>query len=145
MTQLKARIVTPQIKITLPVGAPGPPGPPGGQTVDLVASGPLISGRVVVVEAGEAAYFQKSDPAHAGRAFGVLKTSASAQGQTVVAQLSGLFHGDGLALDPEKPVWVGDDGALSPAPPPSGIAQMAGAAKNEKSFTINFQTLYTNF
>lgn len=130
-----------QQTLLVELGAIGAPGP-ADLTVTLVSGGPLISGRVVILDNGAAVYFQPSVPAHAGRCFGVVKSSVSSSGASVQVQVAGIFAENGLGLDPDKPVWVGANGALSSAPQNTGIAQMAGAAKNSTSFHINFKTFY---
>lgn len=148
MSDITVKISEPRLVVKVPVGLPGPQGPagPAGGTVVSRTSGQaLSSGRGIVMEGGQAVYFQPSNLAHAGRMFGISKQSASAPGQTIDIQVGGVFAQSGLGLDPAKPVFVGTDGLLQSVPPTGAvIIQQAGAAESATSLNINFTTYYIN-
>jgi hypothetical protein len=129
-----------ETKISFPnavPGPPGPPGPPGGQVVTYPAGETLSAGRVVIIDDGEAFYFQPSISAHAGRAFGVTTTSATA-GNTVSVQLTGEATDAGFASLPDTPLWVGDDGEIQTAWPATGSIQKAGVKSGTNKIKLDF-------
>ena len=133
-----------RVPVGLP-GAPGPPGPVGGSIVSRSSGQALSSGRAIVMEGGQAVYFQPGNMAHAGRLFGISKQSASAAGQMIDIQIAGVFTESGLGLDPNKPVFVGANGVLQSSPPGgASVIQQAGAAESATSLNINFTTYYIN-
>jgi len=134
--------------VVLPIGLQGPAGPDGaagGQTVDLTAGQNLSTGRVVIVDAGKAWYFQNTDAAHHGRAYGITKTSATANG-TVTVALSGIVEDSAFGFAADTVLWVGADGEIFNTQPVTGVIfQKAGVAGGAKKIRIDFSlSTYTN-
>lgn len=119
-----------------PTGPPGPEGPAGGTSETYPAGQNLSAGRVVIIDGGEAFYFQPSDPTHAGRAFGVTITSALT-GEDVDIQTAGVVTDVAFVFSGDLPVWVGADGELSTTVPTSGLLQQAGSAVAANSLRLN--------
>lgn len=119
-------------------GPPGPPGPAGGSVVDYEAGENLSSGRVVVIDGGLAFYFQHTEVSHAGRAFGVTTTSATA-GNDVSIQVSGVRSDAAFTFTADRPVWVGADGEIFDSVPAGGrLVQKAGVAAEADKILIDF-------
>lgn len=99
----------------------------------------LSSGRVVIVDGGEAFYFQPATIAHAGRAFGVTKTSASI-GNDVTIQVSGVIQDASFfTFVADTTLWVGADGEVFNTVPVVGvIVQKAGVAVEDQRMKIDF-------
>jgi hypothetical protein len=123
-------------------GNPGPPGPAGGSAVIVQAGETLSAGRVVIMEANEAFYFQPSDSSHSGRAFGVTLTSATA-GNTVTVQIAGEATDASFSAFADVPLYVIADGELSTTWPATGLLQKAaigtGTNKIKLDFSIQIQ------
>lgn len=98
----------------------------------------LSAGRVVVIDGLEAWYFQNTNAAHAGRAYGVTKTSATA-GNNVTVQIQGVIQDAAFNFTADRIVWVGADGEIFDNQPLSGvIIQKAGVACDDKKMRIDF-------
>jgi hypothetical protein len=123
-------------------GPPGPAGPAGGSTVVYPAGETLSAGRVVVIDGGEAFYFQPSNPAHSGRAFGITTTSATA-GNNVTIQAIGEATDAGFAAFADVPLYVIDDGELSTTWPATGLLQKAGFGTGTNKVKIDFSIQIT--
>lgn len=131
----------PLYEIDIQRGTQGPqgiPGPPGGQVVLYEAGQDLSSGRAVVIDGGDAFYFQPGTALHAGRVVGVTKTAALS-GNDVQVQLSGEFTDAGLGLTVDRPVFAGANGVLSVTPSPTGIVQMMGVSISADEMIIQIQ------
>lgn len=120
-------------------GPQGPPGPAGGSVVQYPAGENLSAGRVVIIEGGEALYFQPSTPAHGGRAFGVTTTSALT-GETVNIQVVGEPADASFSAFSDVPLYVGDDGEIQTTFPASGLIQKAGFGTGTNKIMIDFST-----
>lgn len=132
---------TPVINVQmLGSGPPGPPGPAGGSTVTYPAGESLSSGRVVVIEGGEAFYFQPTIASHAGRAFGIT-TSSAISGNNVTIQIGGEVTDGGISATADAVAWVGADGTISTAAPSSGLLQQAGIGIASTKIKIQFNSL----
>ena len=125
-------------------GVTGPPGADGvdgvdapGATVEYQAGENLSAGRVVVIEAGEAIYFQVSNALHAGRAYGITTTSALI-GETVNLQLIGEASDPGFSFVPGSMLWVGSDGEIFDSFQIGPAVQKAGIAAEATKFKIDF-------
>lgn len=118
-------------------GPPGPPGLPGGSSVTYPAGENLSSGRVVIIDNGQAFYFQPSNAAHQGRAFGVTVTSA-ASGSDVNIQTLGERTDAAFSFTADTPLWVDLDGEIVNSQP-SGVSviQYAGVASGNKKILID--------
>lgn len=128
--------------ISLRRGTQGPqgiPGPAGGSAVQYPAGQNLSAGRVVVIDNGEAFYFQPSITAHGGRAFGVTMASATA-GNMVDIQVLGEPVDASFSAFANVPLYVGDDGELQTTFPVSGLIQKAGFGTGTNKIMIDFST-----
>lgn len=98
----------------------------------------LSSGRVVIIDGLEAWYFQNTDAAHAGRAYGVTKTSATA-GNDVTIQVQGVIQDAAFNFTADRIVWVGADGEIFDTQPVTGVlVQKVGVAAEDKKMMIDF-------
>jgi len=98
----------------------------------------LSSGRVVIIDGLEAWYFQNTDATHAGRAYGVTKTSA-AIGNNVTIQVQGVIQDAAFNFTADRIVWVGADGEIFDTQPITGVLiQKAGVAAEDKKMMIDF-------
>ena len=119
------------------IGPQGPPGPAGGSVVTYEAGENLSAGRVVVIDGLKAWYFQNTDAAHAGRAFGITTTSATA-GSNVSIQIAGVLQDAAFGFTADRIVWVGEDGEIFDTQPVTGaIIQKAGVAVADKKLIID--------
>lgn len=123
-------------------GPQGPAGPAGGSTVVYPAGEILSAGRVVIIDGGQAFYFQPSNPAHSGRAFGITTTSATA-GNNVSIQAIGEATDASFAAFADVPLYVIDDGELSTTWPASGLLQKAGFGTGTNKVKIDFSIQLT--
>lgn len=130
----------PAYSISISKGTQGPqgvPGPAGGSVVTYPAGETLSAGRVVIIDGGEAFYFQPSDPTHSGRAFGITTTSATA-GNSVSIQAIGEATDASFAAFADVPLYVIADGELSTTWPASGLLQKAGFGTGTNKVKIDF-------
>lgn len=97
----------------------------------------LSAGRVVIIDGLEAWYFQPSDSAHGGRAFGITKTSATA-GNDVTIQRDGTITDAAFSGFSDEALYVGDDGELQTTWPLGGLLQKAGVAVGANKVKIDF-------
>lgn len=114
--------------------------PPGSSaSLETYTAGEnLSSGRVVIIDGLEAWYFQNTDAAHAGRAYGVTKTSATV-GNDVTIQVQGVIQDAAFSFTADRIVWVGADGEIFDVQPVTGVlVQKAGVAAEDKKMIIDF-------
>ena len=123
--------------ISLGRGTQGPIGPAGGSIVIYPAGENLSAGRVVIIDGGEAFYFQPSDLSHSGRAFGITATSATT-GNNVSIYAIGEATDAAFLSFADVPLYVGDDGELQTNWPGSGIIQKAGFGTGTNKVRIDF-------
>jgi Uncharacterized conserved protein (DUF2190) len=98
----------------------------------------LSSGRVVIIDNLTALYFQNTDVAHIGRAYGVTKTSATA-GNDVTIQVYGVIQDAAFNFVADTSLWVGADGEIFNTQPIVGtVLQKAGVAAEDKKMKIDF-------
>lgn len=102
----------------------------------------LSSGRVVIIDGGEAFYFQNTDIAHKGRAYGVTKTSALA-GNDVTIQVYGTVTDAAFTFSPDTTLWVGADGEIFSTMQAGAIIQKAGVAAEVDKMKIDFSIQIT--
>jgi hypothetical protein len=152
-----------QITLSFPNTVPGIGVPPGGDVGDVLTktgSGDyatdweppgaaanlevypawqnLSSGRVVIIDGLAARYFQNTDATHAGRAYGVTKTSANT-GDDVTIQVQGVIQDAAFNFTADRIVWVGADGEIFDTQPITGVLiQKAGVASEDKKMMIDF-------
>ena len=96
----------------------------------------MSSGRVVIIDGGQAWYFQPSDSTHAGRAFGITKTSASI-GNDITIQRDGTITDAAFSAFSDEPLYVGTDGELQTTWP-SGLLQKGAIALGSNKIKIEF-------
>lgn len=97
----------------------------------------LSAGRVVIVDNGEARYFQPATNGHSNRAYGITKTSATT-GNDVTIQTEGIISDASFSAFSDEALYVGTDGALQTTWPASGIIQKAGVAVGGNKVKIDF-------
>lgn len=97
----------------------------------------LSSGRAVVINAGEAFYFQPADPTHYGRAFGITKTSATT-GNDVTIQKDGVITDAAFNSFSDEVLYVGTDGELQTTWNAGEMVQKAGIAAEAGDVKIDF-------
>lgn len=139
MTTIPISIPGPaQINVTMTSTGPrGAIGPAGGSEVTATAGETLSAGRVVVVDGGEAFYFQPATAAHMGKAYGITTTSANA-GNQVSIQIGGVVTDSAFSSLTEGQVWVGTNGVIQTSLPGTGILQKAGIYLGSDKLKIDF-------
>ena len=140
MSDINATITQPVIQITFPAsgtGPAGPPGPSGGSVITWTAGENMSTGRVVVIDNGEAFYFQPTDATHHGRAYGITTTSATA-GNDVDVQICGEVIDAAFTFSPDLPVWVDVDGEIVDTQPATTLIQKAGVTTTAQKILIDF-------
>lgn len=125
-----------------PQGPPGPEGPAGGTSETYPAGQNVSAGRVVVIDGGEAFYFQPSDPTHAGRAFGVTITSALT-GEDVDIQTAGVVTDAAFLFSADSTLYCDTDGDVVDTMPASGTVQQVGVSVASNSMLISIQPAIT--
>lgn len=118
-------------------GIQGPPGPAGGTAVTYDAGETLAAGRVVIIEGGEAFYFQPSDPTHQGRAYGITTGPANI-GASATIQIGGEIENNAFTFAADSPLWVYNNGIIVDTPPVVSIIQSAGVSAAGNKMRINF-------
>lgn len=103
----------------------------------VIAGETLVAGRVVIMSGGKAFYFQPANPAHAGRAYGITRQSATVD-QPVVVVTAGTLQHDSFSFAADTRLFVGADGVITAAVPSEGISQLAGASAASNKIRINF-------
>jgi hypothetical protein len=139
MADTQVTITQPVIEINFPAsgtGPTGPAGPAGGSFVTYPAGENLSSGRGVIIDGGEAFYYQPSDDTHVGRLFGITITSATA-GNDVDVQISGEITDAAFSFAADSVLWVGADGEIFDTVQ-SGNTQKAGMSVGADKMRIDF-------
>jgi hypothetical protein len=140
MADTQVTITQPVIEINFPAsgtGPTGPPGPVGGSVITWPAGENLSTGRVVIIDGGEAFYFQPSDTTHQGRAYGITVTSAT-EGNDVDVQVGGEVQDAAFTFAADTPLWVDDDGEIINTQPALTLIQKAGVASAAQKILIDF-------
>ena len=159
-TEVSFSLQTPVIEIEFPTSLPGVLLPTDGDVGDVLtwngaiwrpeapgtsanlevypAGENLSAGRVVIIDGLEAWYFQNTDATHAGRAYGITKTSATV-GSDVTIQVQGVIQDAAFNFTADRIVWVGADGEIFDSQPVTGVlVQKAGVAAEDKKMRIDF-------
>lgn len=161
-TEIEISLQTPVIEIEFPVSLQGVGVPAGGDVGDVLtktgsgdyvtgweapgaganlevypAGENLSSGRVVIIDAGEAFYFQPGTTAHGGRAYGITKTSATT-GNNVIIQRDGTVTDAAFSGFSDEALYVGTDGEIQTTWPVTGLLQKAGIAAGSNKVRIDF-------
>lgn len=97
----------------------------------------LSSGKIVIISSGEAIYFQPANATHAGRAYGVTKTSASA-GNDVTIQVSGNISDPSFVFTAESGLYAAANGAITETKPTTQLIQFVGIAVGAGLMKIQF-------
>ena len=97
----------------------------------------LSSGRVVIIDGGDAFYFQPATLAHYGRVFGITKTSATI-GNDVTIQRDGAITDAAFSGFADEVLYVGADGELQTTWDAGGMVQKAGVAAGSNKVKIDF-------
>lgn len=113
--------------------------PPGtGAGLETRQAGENLSaGRAVIIDGGQAFYFQPSDPSHGGRVWGLTITSATV-GADVTIQREGVVTDAAFSGFADEPLYVGADGELQTSWPGTGLLQKAGIAAGDNKVKIDF-------
>jgi hypothetical protein len=129
------------IRVRIPVGQQGPVGPqgPAGGTAfsSFLAGENLSAGRAVILDGGQAFYFQPDDATHAGRLFGVTTSSALA-GAAVSIQVGGVVTDAAFTGLDDATCWVGANGQITTTRPSSGVVQKVGLGLGSNMLLIDF-------
>lgn len=72
----------------------------------------LSAGRVVVIDGGEAFYFDPTDATHHNRAFGVTRTSATAGYDVTIQPAYTVATDAAFTFAADIPLWVGSSGEV---------------------------------
>jgi hypothetical protein len=118
-------------------GPQGPPGPPGGASVVYPAGESLGAGRVVIIESGQAVYFQPGDATHQGRAYGITTASAIA-GANATIQIIGEVENAAFTFDPDAILYVYNNGIIVDTDPDLLVTQVAGVSTTDEKMRIDF-------
>jgi len=111
-----------------------------GSPVALYPAGEnIVAGRLLLIDDGEALYFQPAYTGHYGRAFGVSITDATA-GENVQIQLYGEVVNADFDIFEGQTVYAAADGALELTWPASGIIQSVGHGTRSGKLKIDFST-----
>lgn len=101
----------------------------------------LSAGRVVIIEGGEAIYFNPANALHHNRAFGITKTSASVGNDVTIQPAYTVATDAGFTFSADIALWVGPNGEVVDAID-SGwvIVQKAGVSLENDKLLIDFST-----
>lgn len=124
-------------------GPQGPPGPPGGASVVYPAGETLGAGRAVVVDGGEAFYFQPTNLLHHGRAYGIT-TAAATIGAAATIQILGEISHPAFTFSADKNLFVYTNGIIVDTNPNLGITQIAGVSSGGTIMRIDFSISIIN-
>ena len=122
-------------------GPPGPPGPPGGagqSFVQLTAAQALGGHRAVRVRAGQADYADCREVGAPHALLGVTTAAVSA-GQAATIQQSGVMTEPAWRWQPGRPVFLGEQGALTQTAPASGVISVVGVALSAQSVALGLR------
>lgn len=161
-TELSFSLQKPVIEIEFPASLPGVGVPAGGDVGDVLtktgsgdyvtgweapgsaanlkvypAGENLSAGKIVVIEGGEAIYFQPANATHAGRAYGVTKTSATT-GNNVTIQIAGEVSDPAFAFVAESGLYAAANGTITETKPITPIIQHVGFVVDAGTMKIEF-------
>ena len=156
-TEITFSLQTPVIQIDFPTSLPGVLLPDDGNVGDVLtwdgaAWGPeppgaagnlevweagenLSAGKIVIIDGGEAVYFQPANATHAGRAYGV--TSATA-GNDVTIQIAGQVSDPAFAFVAESGLYAAANGSITETKPLTPLIQYVGFAVDAGTMKIQF-------
>ncbi len=98
----------------------------------------ISSGRAVIIDGGEAFYFQPSNVAHVGRMAGISRTSATI-GQNLEIRPIGIIEDAALTFSPDLTLWVSANGVITDSQSPAWLVlQKAGISLENDKMLIDF-------
>lgn len=110
------QVVVVEVGVVGQQGPPGPAAPDGGSAMSVTADQPIGGHRVVRLEAGNPRYADCTQVLHANTVLGVTTGAASVGGALNVVR-SGEVDEPSWAWTPNLPVYLGEGGVLTQAPP----------------------------
>jgi hypothetical protein len=124
-------------------GVPGPPGPPGtgGEQIitDYLAGQALGGQRVVIVGIdGKLYYADCTNLAHLNRVLGVT-TGAAEPNAPAIVRAFGIMTEPAWNWDLSKFIYLGTNGLLTQAPPPTGFLLELGWPVNPTSMMVQIE------
>jgi len=90
----------------------------------------------VIIDGGEAFYFQPSDPTHQGRAYGIT-ISAASLGASASIQIGGEITNGAFSFAADAALYVYDNGIIVDTAPNTAIIQGAGVASGNGKMKID--------
>lgn len=124
-------------------GPQGPPGPAGGSSVVYPAGETLGAGRVVIINGGEAFYFQPTNILHHGRAYGIT-TAAATIGASATIQILGEISHAAFTFSADKNLFVYTNGIIVDTNPNLSITQIAGVSSGGTTMKIDLSISIIN-
>ena len=118
-------------------GAQGPPGPAGGSAVTYPAGEAISAGRMVIIQGGEAVYFQPSNVNHQCLAYGISTTSAII-GADVTIQISGEIENAAFTFAADSILYCYNNGIIVDTDPNLALIQLAGISSGANKMRIDF-------
>jgi len=101
----------------------------------------LSAGRVVVIDGGEAFYFNPMDATHHNRAFGITKTSATAGNDVTIQPAYTVATDAAFTFSADIPLWVDSSGEVVDAIDLAWVViQKAGVSLQNDKLLIDFST-----
>ncbi|RZO82992.1 MAG: hypothetical protein EVA65_15735 [Oceanococcus sp.] len=94
--------------------------------------------RAVYLAADGLRYASASDTANADATLGIT-VGAALTGEEARYRYDGELTFPGSPFTPRDPVWLGENGQLTQAPPTGGLSIVVGIAKNDSILSINIQ------
>ena len=99
----------------------------------------LSTGRVVVITAGDAFYFDPANVLHHGRAFGITKTSATAGNDVTIQPAYTVGTDAAFTFPPDVALWVDTDGVVTDTIEAGWLViQKAGVSLENDKMLIDF-------
>ena len=118
-------------------GPPGVPGPPAGAAVTWPAGENLSAGRVVMLNAGQAFYFQPGNVTHQARPYGITTTAATT-GNDATIQILGEIENAAFTFAADSVLYVFTNGIIVDSEPNIDIIQLAGISSGNNKMRIDF-------
>ena len=113
-------------------------GSTSGNLVTYVAGQTISSGRVVVIDAGKAYLFQPGTMAHAGRAYGISRSSGVLDGEITVQIAGEVTDASFFTFAADTTLWVWADGEIKNSLPTGvQVIQKAGIASGARKMKID--------
>jgi predicted RecA/RadA family phage recombinase len=111
-----------------------------GDTIDLVATGSISSGRLIALVGGQVVYYDCTQASHHMALLGISVTSANF-GQPLQIQIEGLVHIPGFGLTTDQVYRAGSGGQLvTTSPLNAAFNQVVGRAKDSNTLIFSPQS-----